>query len=514
MIDTRDDECSAGSMTRTVSTSDLSTPAPENHAAAPDGRTICSVALISTYDLGHQPFGLASPATWLREAGCEVVTIDLAIDTLQPDSVAGADLIALFLPMHTATRLAVAVLDRLREVGTEAHLCAYGLYAPANEELLRSRGVQTVIGGEFEEQLVALAGQVGADRGAEASPTVPSGRQLLPLVSLDRLDFRVPDRSGLPALDRYGSMTLVDGDERVVGYTEATRGCKHLCRHCPVVPVYGGKFRVVQRDIVLADIEHQVRAGAQHITFGDPDFLNGPAHAMALVRELHERHPDVTYDVVIKIQHLVDHPDLLPELAATGCVLLTSAVEAFDEYTLEVFDKRHSREDFTKAVDLLRSAGIAFTPTFVAFSPWTTRESYVDFLAEIHDHGLIGNVPPVQYAIRLLVPKGSRLLEWPGMTELVGEFDAEALSHPWVHPDPLVDRLQEEIFALVDKHSTTASRAEVFGMICGRTAELLGEPYAARLRSFDRVVEVEQVPQPSEPWFCCAEPARNQWDVV
>lgn len=505
-------------MTQTVSTSDLSTPAPENAAAAADEQTAYSVLLISTYDLGHQPFGLASPATWLREDGCEVVAMDLAVDQLQAELIAAADLIALYLPMHTATRLAVTVLDRLRDLNTDAHLCAYGLYAPANEDMLRSRGVQTVLGGEFEEQLVALARQLRAprakaevDRLAEPAATT---RQLLPLVSLDRLSFRVPDRSGLPTLDRYGSMTLVDGEERVVGYTEATRGCKHLCRHCPIVPVYGGKFRVVQRDVVLADIEHQVRAGAQHITFGDPDFFNGPAHATALVRELHERFPDVTYDVVIKIQHLVDHPDLLPELASTGCVLVTSAVEAFDEYTLEVFDKRHSRADFARAVELLRSAGIAFTPTFVAFSPWTTRESYVDFLTGIHQHGLVGNVPPVQYAIRLLVPKGSRLLEWPGMTDLLGEFDAEALSHPWVHPDPVVDRLQDEIFTLVDEHSMTASRAEVFAMICERAAKLLGPPFDARLRSLDHVAEVERVPQPSEPWFCCAEPNRNQWDVV
>lgn len=495
-----------------MSTTDRSTPAPEDAAAADGTQAACAVLLISTYDLGHQPFGLASPASWLRAAGCEVTTLDLAIDTLDPDAVGEADLIALYLPMHTATRLGMSVLDRLRELGVRAHLCAYGLYAPANETLLRAKGVQTVLGGEFEEQLVTLARRVRTSERPDDSAT--ADKRDLPLITLDRLSFRVPDRQGLPTLDRYGAMTFPGSDDRVVAYTEATRGCKHLCRHCPVVPVYKGKFRVVQREVVLGDIEHQIRAGAQHITFGDPDFFNGPAHAMALVRELHQRHPTITYDVVIKIQHLVDHDDLLPELARTGCVLVTSAVEAFDEHTLEVFDKRHTREDFARAVALLRASGIAFAPTFVAFTPWTTRESYIDFLTSIHEFGLVGNVPPVQYAIRLLVPRESRLLEWPGMLDFLGEFDDEALSHPWVHPDPLVDRLQEEVFALVDEHGATASRAEVFAMICARTAELVGQPLAQRLLSLDPADEVEQIPQPSEPWFCCAEPGRNQWDIV
>jgi hypothetical protein len=41
-----------------------------------------------------------------------------------------------------------------------------------------------------------------------------------------------------------------------------------------VVPVYNGVFRIVQRDVVLADIRQQVAMGAEHITFGDPDFFN------------------------------------------------------------------------------------------------------------------------------------------------------------------------------------------------------------------------------------------------
>lgn len=260
-----------------------------------------SVLLISTYELGHQPFGLASPAAWLRAAGCDVAGVDLAVESLDEASVRAADLIALHLPMHTATRLACELLPRLRALNPTAHLCAYGLYAPMNEDLLRRLGVSTVLGGEFEEPLVQLAKQVTQGDSADAGPR----SQSLPLISLARQQFEIPDRNGLPGLSNYARLRLPGGADRLVGYTEATRGCKHLCRHCPIVPVYGGRFRVVQRDVVLADIDRQVADGAEHITFGDPDFFNAPGHAINLVERLHARHPGLSYDATIKVEHLV-----------------------------------------------------------------------------------------------------------------------------------------------------------------------------------------------------------------
>ena len=166
--------------------------------------------------------------------------------------------------MHTATRLALPVLKRVRALNSQAHLCCYGLYAPLNEAHLRNAGVQSIIGGEFEAALsrwlmgCSLSRKrlwSGCNSCCQTGPACPS-------------------------LSRYPKLVTGSGKKRV-GYTEASRGCKHLCRHCPVVPVYNGAFRVVPMDIVLADIRQQVAAGAEHITFGDPDFLNGPTHARA-----------------------------------------------------------------------------------------------------------------------------------------------------------------------------------------------------------------------------------------
>lgn len=451
------------------------------------------VVLVSLYELGRQPFGLASPAAWLRAAGAEVHCNDLAVEPLREDLVVAADLVAVHVPMHTATRLAVPVARRVRELNPSGHLACYGLYAPMNEAFLRSLGAETILGGEFEEGLAALVRRLAGDDGR--------GEDAPPPISLARQRFVVPDRSTLPALGSYAHLTL-DGKHRTVGYTEASRGCKHLCRHCPIVPVYGGRFRVVDRDVVLADIRQQVRAGAQHITFGDPDFLNGPKHALAIVRALHDEFPELTYDVTIKIEHLLKQAEHLETLRTTGCRLITSAVEAVDDETLAIYDKAHTRADFREAVELLRRVGIAMNPTFVTFSPWTTIEGYLDLLALIAELGLVPNVSPVQYAIRLLIPQGSRLLELPSVQELIEPFDEAALCYPWTHPDPRVDRLHEEVRREVSAgQGRDETRERVYARIWDAAVRARGGDRPQRPVTSEAPARAT-VPYLNEPWYC------------
>src|SRR5262245_54476673 len=132
--------------------------------------------LISTYEMGRQPFGLASPAAWLRAAGWTVDFADLSRDPLSNDAVAGADLVAFYLPMHTATRLAAPVVARVRGLLPAARIAAFGLYAPLNARWLKSLGVDVVFGGEFEEALTQYA--IG---------------QPLRTAAIPRLKFLVPD---------------------------------------------------------------------------------------------------------------------------------------------------------------------------------------------------------------------------------------------------------------------------------------------------------------------------------
>lgn len=468
-------------------------PDPEGVAACQpvESKQTMSVVLLSTYDLGRQPFGLASPAAWLRRGGFDVRTIDLSREKLDDAAIAAANLVAVYLPMHTATRLAIPVFARVRALNRGVTLAAYGLYAPLSEELLRAHGVSAVLGPEPEAALVALACEIAEspDHRIAQSPNHQISRS--PDASLPRLSFVVPDRSSLPQLSRYASVQMPDGTRRVAGATDATRGCKHRCRHCPIVPIYDGRFRVVPVDVVLADIDQQVAAGAQHITFGDPDFFNGPTHARRIVEGLHAKHPAVSYDVTIKIEHLLAHRDLLPLLFRTGCLFITSAVESVDDEVLARLEKRHTRADFATAAGLCRDAGVVLAPTFVAFTPWTSLDGYADLLNTIAGLDLVEHVAPVQWGLRLLVTKGSRLLELDDIGARIQRFDPVTLTYPWSHDDPRVDELQANIMRTVGVN-LTQPRRELFDIVRGMTG--LASTPAPPARA--------TIPYLNEPWYC------------
>ena len=465
-----------------------------------------NILLISTYELGRQPFGLASPAAWLRARGHQVSSLDLTREALDEGAVRAADLICFYVPMHTATRLAAGLLPRVREMNVGAHLCFYGLYAPVNEEYLRGLGVGTILGGEFEEGLASLASRLqhGAANGNGST------KQPEPVISLARQKFLVPDRSGMLEPAKYASVVMPGGEHRVAGSTEATRGCKHLCRHCPIVPVYHGTFRVVDREVVLEDIRRQVAAGARHITFGDPDFFNGPAHAISIVEAVHREFPELTYDVTIKIEHLRKHDALLPALRDTGCLFVTSAVESVDDAVLEKFDKGHTRADFLAVVARFRELGMTLLPTFVPFTPWTTFAGYTDLLEVLAERGLTENVAPIQLAIRLLIPAGSRLLELPEIAAMIGPFDSAALVFPWKPEDARVDALAREISQLVQRgDSLKLSRTEIFSHI--RRAANAAAGNRSRYGAVPSAAKSAPVPYLDEPWYCCAEPMDDQF---
>lgn len=497
---------------------------------AASGKLVKAV-LISTYELGRQPFGLASPAAWLRDSGAEVTCADISREPLPEAAVRAADLIAFYVPMHTATRLAIALLPAIRESNPRAHLCFYGLYAPVNERHLRRLGVDTILGGEFEEGLSALAvtlaeknrqdtkeqrqrqkfaAKAGFFEARNFSPEngVPyrlgSSDPESKSISLARQTFRTPDRRRMPPLDQYARLIMPGGEARTVGYTEASRGCKHLCRHCPIVPVYKGVFRIVNREIVLEDIRQQVGSGAQHITFGDPDFFNGIGHAIPIVEQLHGEFPRLTYDVTIKIEHLLKYRDCLPNLRDTGCLFVTSAVESVDDRVLEKLAKNHTRADFLRVVDLFREIGLTLVPTFVAFTPWTTLASYCELLDIIREQDLVTHVPPIQWAIRLLIPAGSRLLELRDVSEMVGPFDEAALVYPWRHSDPRLDalcvRLQEIVHA---GEKMNRPRTRIFDRIEEAAYEARGAEGASVRSPTSRVVASRAtIPYLNEPWYC------------
>jgi hypothetical protein len=252
--------------------------------------------------------------------------------------------------------------------------------------------------------------------------------------------------------------------------------------------------------VLLGDIRQQVGAGATHITFGDPDFLNGPGHALAVARALHEAFPSLTFDFTAKIEHLLRHRDRLPELARLGCAFIVSAAESLSETVLAHLAKGHTRADIETAVRLAAEAGITLRPTWVAFTPWTTLEDYRELLGFVEANGLVDAVDPVQFSIRLLVPPGSLLLESPSLRPFLGELVADDFYHRWTHPDPRMDALHAEVSSLVagaaDRREDGAITFQRVQALADGKAGVAPRPISAPAGRRTRP------PRLTEPWFC------------
>ncbi len=450
-----------------------------------------AILLVSTYELGHQPSGITLPKAWLERAGLAVSTLDLAVEPFDEARVRTARLIALSVPMHTALRLALRAAARLRSVNPSAQLVFHGLYALLHEELLRAAGATAVLGGECEDELVALAaaaaGCGASTRSSRAAPASP----------VRRLDHPVPSRAGLPPPERYARLLEADGRARLAGYAETTRGCKHLCRHCPIPPVYGGRFFALPLDTVVADVAQQVATGVTHVTFGDPDFLNGPRHGLRVARALHARFPELTFDFTAKIEHLVRHARLLGELRAAGALFVVSAVESLSDRVLAKLAKGHQRSDVTAAFEACGAAGLTLRPSLVPFTPWTTLEDYLELLDVFSREGWVESLDPVQLSIRLLVPPRSLLL---GDPDLVTEgLDPEALAYRWRHPDPRMDPLQERVAREVERCAAAGVPArEVLERVRALARAAAGLPHAHVFPADTG----RRAPRLTESWFC------------
>ncbi|HEU5200295.1 MAG TPA: CUAEP/CCAEP-tail radical SAM protein, partial [Ktedonobacterales bacterium] len=435
----------------------------------------------------------------LTQDGYAPVAVDTSVEPLTDAAISQAKLVCISVPMHTALRLAMRVAEQVRQVNPAARLCFYGLYASLNAEYLFQQGIDYIIGGEYEQALLGLAQTIEAGQTSAIAGVSTPAQRAAPILS--RLPFVQPERQALPPLQRYAR--LQQGSAlKLAGYVEASRGCLHTCLHCPITPVYGGRFFVVPREIVLQDIRAQVQMGAEHITFGDPDFLNGPGHSLNILRAMHAEFPHLTFDATIKIEHILERRSLFAEFKALGCAFIVSAVESVSNHVLTYLDKGHTRADIIEALAILGDAGIPMRPSLLPFTPWTTLDDYLDLLHFVEEHGLIEQIDPVHYSIRLLLPPESALLEQPYTRLYLTALDQANFSYGWVHPDPRMDQLQRDVAALAEAAERDGSApADTFAAILALAEKAAGLTVNTA-RPTRQLVASKATPHLTESWFC------------
>jgi radical SAM superfamily enzyme YgiQ (UPF0313 family) len=397
-----------------------------------------NVALVSTFDAGMQPLALASAAAYLKHSGIECVAFDAFQSKVSEHDLEDYNLVVFSVPGFESLEGATALAADVRRLRPATAVGFVGTYAALNANALLERYADWIILGDFEESLVKICQRIRNQEDIRDVPGVlrEPGR-VSPVRGLS--EWYVPDRTVVPVISayRYEPANRFFLRSVIVGNVETTRGCRFKCTYCSVFAAYQGKVSVVPTDVVLADIEQVVRAGAEHICFVDAEFLNAPNHSLDIVRQMHALFPHLTFDFTSRADLIAADRQRLQELVECGATWVTSAFEFPKRSVLQVFNKGFGPEQLDATVKIAKEVGLTVNPTFVLFNPWVSADDIKAAIKYIEDREL--NLEDVQFRTRLWLYKGSPLLEnWEVQSRITKEHE---FHYEWRHRDIGVEQM-------------------------------------------------------------------------
>ena len=438
------------------------------------------ILLLSFYDLGKQPKIISELVQKIDTSNNIIEIIDYSIEDKNVIT-EEYDVLGINASMHTASVLAEEFLNGKV---LPKKLFVFGLYAHVFADMFpQFVSIDNFLNNDIEEYL-------GIKQNINYS-----------------FKNTVPDRSKLPHISEYSH--IIDGENNIIaGSTETTYGCKHECTHCPVPIQFHGSFKTFGEEKIMQDVSNQVEDGAKHISFNDPDFFNGPKHAIKILELLNNKHPEITYDSTIKVEHILKYPQYFQELKELNMLFVISAFETTNDKVLNILKKNHTADDLKRAVELSLSNSIDIRPTWMPFTPWTEVKDFVNIINLIENYKLRETVAPIQLTIKLLIPKNSLILSSNEIEPYIGVFDPTSFSYQWTYKNPEIDKLQKQLFEYVLNNESIDEYEQYLGLV-----DIVQSHTGVSLIRHSEYVK-RSVPKLSETWFCCSEPNKIQLDRI
>ena len=220
---------------------------------------------------------------------------------------------------------------------------------------------------------------------------------------------------------------------------------------------------------------------------------------------MHERFPDLTFDCTVKVEHVLAHPDIVAGVRRRGLPVRRLGLrERRRRHAGPPRQGPYRRRRGRPRSDCSARDGIEVRPSWLPFTPWTTRRQLQALLSTSSPgHDLVGNVDPVQYTIRLLLPPGRCSSTIPTSSRTSASTTPIGPSHTWRSADPAMDELQRELSAVVEARLAA-------GDVHRRRSTSRSATVVGWTRSPSMPTGPRRVPRLSEPWFCCAEPTAAQ----
>ena len=438
------------------------------------------ILLTSFYDLGKQPKIIAEIVDRYNSSEIDFDFFDFSVEDQNID-LENYDVLGIYAPMHTATILSI---EYIKDKKLPNKMFTFGLYGSVLEDFNSSiRYIK-----DIESDELSLFLEINDDHQFS-------------------LKNNIPNRQIFPDISNYAH--LVDGSNNLIaGSVETTYGCKHSCTHCPVPISFNGSFKTYSLEKIVSDVKNQVNQGAKHISFNDPDFFNGPIHALKILESLNEKFPSITYDSTIKVEHIIKYKKYFKELSSLNMVFVISAFETTNDLVLSILEKNHTSHDLNNSIEISQDFGIDIRPTWMPFSPWTELNDLSNIVKLIEKYELRETVDPIQLTIKLLIPKHSLIIKKPEINKYLGNYEKNSLSFKWEYENNDVEKLQSSLFDFILNNSELDEHKQYLGMVniiekCTDTKLLTNSSY-----------DFKNVPKLSETWFCCAEPSKIQLESI
>lgn len=391
------------------------------------------ILLISTDEVGFQPLGLACAKPYLSSLA-EVELVDISV--MQEPTCDNYDLIAFSIPTFGAIEQSIQLMTKFRNNGYSKPLICYNQYATVQPESFLLDDNCFIVMGEYETVLEELVNAYLEKKSLNAIDFVYSQENKNPLKNLKRTKFLTPDRTSLPKLSNYAYK-----NGKLVGNIETMRGCAHGCTYCSVFAAYQKRVVKIPDEIILKDIDYVVQKGAEHITFIDADFFSTGKKGVRLIKQMHQKYPKLTFDITLRLDDVVRYREFFPALKKYGCIEITSAFEFPSDVVLKEFDKRITLQDMDEGLAILREVQIPIVPTFISYNPWANAEDMIEFGQYLNNTGLMSDIDDMQLKTRLLLYKGSPLLENKTIQKLA--LMDKGYHYEWKHIDQEVDQMYE-----------------------------------------------------------------------
>ena len=326
-----------------------------------------NIALLSAYlrKFGHEP--LIHDFDWFEGTADDMAKIIFACDP----AVVG------FTCLTPRMEITLSIAGRIKELNPEVRVILGGAHINAvKERSLYTQDIDYAIYGEAEESIPDLL------RALEAKGSLDSIGNLIyrrgdevvmnaarPFIGdIDVLPFPAWD---LLKLEEYQDPAIFRGIHMGV---MTSRGCPWRCIFCSSGVTWGHNVRFRSAENVIEELDIIVhRLGITNIMFYDDTFTLNKSRFLKICREIDRRRLNLKYYCQLRAD-TVDE-EIAEALARSGCITAALGVESGDDRILKILRKGFTKDQITKAVAALKSAGVPILASYILGSPGETHES-------------------------------------------------------------------------------------------------------------------------------------------